>query len=91
LPRVVIPFNLTPFPLMLLNGDVANFLRRVSFAEGERYGNSTRRSCIFLKTRSGFNHAFRVNIRPRITANREFMSTCASGLRPLNGECRSVF
>jgi hypothetical protein len=87
LPRVAIPFNLTPFPLTATS---STFLRRVSFAEGERYGNSTRRSCICLKTRSGFNHAFRVNIRPRITANRELMSTCASGLRPLNGECRSV-
>jgi hypothetical protein len=35
LPRVAIPFNLTPFPLILLNGLLFNFLRRVSVAEGE--------------------------------------------------------
>jgi hypothetical protein len=43
LPCVAIPFNLTPFPLTLLNGLLFNFLKRVSVAEGERYGNSTRR------------------------------------------------
>jgi hypothetical protein len=40
LPRVAIPFNLTPFPLMLLNVILVIVLARVSFAEGERYGNS---------------------------------------------------
>jgi hypothetical protein len=35
LPRVTIPFDVTLFPLMLLNGNLFNDLRRVSFAESD--------------------------------------------------------
>jgi hypothetical protein len=62
MPRVAIPFNLTPFPLMLLNAILVNVLAGVSFAEGERYGNSSRPSCICFGRRNGVNHIFHINI-----------------------------
>jgi hypothetical protein len=36
--------------------------RYVSFAEGERYGNSSRPSCICFGRRNGVNHIFDIYI-----------------------------
>jgi hypothetical protein len=80
-PCVAIPFHVTPFPHMLLNVIPFIVLSGVSFAVGERYGNSSRLSCIYFGRRNGFSHVFRVNIRHRNTATR---LPCASRLLPLS-------
>jgi hypothetical protein len=62
MPRVAISFKLTPFPLMLLNVGLVIVLTGVSIAEGERYGNSSRRSCICFGRCNSVNHIFHINI-----------------------------
>jgi hypothetical protein len=62
LPRVAISFNRTPFPLTLLNIIPFIVLTGESSAEGERYGNSSRPSCICFGGRNGVNHIFHINI-----------------------------
>jgi hypothetical protein len=52
---------------MSLNDILFIVLRGVSFAEGERYGKSSRLSCISSGRRNGFNHVFRVNHRNTAT------------------------
>jgi hypothetical protein len=60
--RVAIPFNLMPIPPMFLNVILLIVLTGVSFAEGERYGNISRPSCICFGRRNGVNHIFHINI-----------------------------